>query len=74
MAININTIREQFPALSLIDEAHQMYPMIIDTKAEILWKLDQIDEAIEVIDKAILLDSESQYYKAQKEKFSDSNP
>jgi tetratricopeptide (TPR) repeat protein len=60
-------------SLSLIDEAHQMYPMIVDTKAEILWKLDQIDEAIEVIDKAILLDSESQYYKAQKEKFLNSN-
>ena len=60
-------------SLSMIDETHQMYPMILDTKAEILWKLDQIDEAIEVIDKAILLDSESQYYKAQKEKFLNSN-
>ena len=60
-------------SLSLIDENNQMYPMILDTKAEVLWKLDKTDEAIEVIDKAILLDSESQYYKAQKEKFLNSN-
>ena len=60
-------------SLSLIDEKNQMYPMILDTKAEVLWKLDKTDEAIEVIDKAILLDSESQYYKAQKEKFLNSN-
>jgi len=60
-------------SLSLIDENNQMYPMILDTKAEVLWKLDQIDKAIEVIDKAILLDPESQYYKAQKEKFLNSN-
>jgi len=60
-------------SLSLIDENNQMYPMILDTKAEVLWKLDKTDKAIEVIDKAILLDSESQYYKAQKEKFLNSN-
>ena len=60
-------------SLSLIDENNQMYPIILDTKAEVLWKLDKTDEAIEVIDKAILLDSESQYYKAQKEKFLNSN-
>ena len=60
-------------SLSLIDENNQMYPMILDTKAEVLWKLDKTDEAIKVIDKAILLDSESQYYKAQKEKFLNSN-
>ena len=60
-------------AISLIDESNKSFPNILDTKAEVLWKLDQIDKAIEVIEKAILLDPESQYYKAQKEKFLNSN-
>tara|TARA_B100000945_G_scaffold312717_1_gene307651 strand:+ start:1429 stop:2316 length:888 start_codon:yes stop_codon:yes gene_type:complete len=42
---------------------------IIDTEAEVLWKLEKFDEAIEAIDRAIKIDSQNQYYKDQKEKF-----
>jgi len=59
--------------IKLINSKNKSYPYLLDTKAEILWKLNQIDEAIEVINKAILLDPESQYYKTQKEKFLNSN-
>ncbi len=45
---------------------------IIDTEAEVLWKLKKYDEAIEVIDKAILIDPENQYFRDQKEKFIES--
>jgi len=56
-------------SLSLINQGDQAYPMVLDTKAEILWKLEKTSEAIQVIDQAILMDQENQYYKAQKEKF-----
>jgi tetratricopeptide (TPR) repeat protein len=42
---------------------------IIDTEAEVLWKLKRFDEAIESIEKAIAIDGENQYFKDQKEKF-----
>ena len=42
---------------------------IIDTEAEVLWKLKRFDEAINAIEKAIMIDSENQYFKDQKEKF-----
>ena len=42
---------------------------IIDTEAEVLWKMGRYDDAINAIDKAISIDPEDQYYKAQKEKF-----
>ena len=43
--------------------------MILDTEAEVLWKLERFDEAIEVIERAISIDSKNQYYKDQKKKF-----
>ena len=61
-------------ALNLLQDNEDGYANIIDTKAEILWKLGQSDEAIKWIDKAIDIDSASQYYKKQKEKFINSNP
>ena len=42
---------------------------IIDTEAEVLWKLKRFDAAIESIEKAIAIDSDNQYFKDQKEKF-----
>ena len=45
---------------------------IIDTEAEVLWKLKHYDEAIETIERAISIDPESQYYQDQKEKFLES--
>jgi tetratricopeptide (TPR) repeat protein len=57
---------------SLGDKAISNKPMLLDTKAEILWKMNEIDEAIIVIDQAIEMDPKSQYYKDQKIKFKNS--
>ena len=57
---------------SLGDKAISNKPMLLDTKAEILWKMHKIDEAIIIIDKAIEMDPKSQYYKDQKIKFKNS--
>ena len=57
---------------SLGDKAISNKPMLLDTKAEILWKMNEIDEAIIIIDKAIEMDPKSQYYKDQKIKFKNS--
>lgn len=43
--------------------------MIIDTEAEILWKLGRIDEAIETIDRSIQINPNDTYYQDQKKKF-----
>ena len=56
-------------ALSLMNEEAQGVANIIDTKAEVLWKLGKIDEAIQIIDKAIMLDPTNAYYQEQKTKF-----
>ena len=42
---------------------------IIDTEAEVLWKLKRFDEAIEAIERAIVITPENQYFRDQKEKF-----
>lgn len=47
---------------------------IIDTEAEILWKLNRIDDAIAAIKKAIELDPENGYFETQLAKFSSSEP
>ncbi len=41
----------------------------MDTHAEVLWKLGNLDWAIIEIDKCIALEPENQYFKDQKEKF-----
>ena len=56
-------------ALDIIEQDANGIANIIDTKAEVLWKMGKIDEAIIVIEKAILLDPENAYYLNQKEKF-----
>ena len=42
---------------------------LMDTEAEVLWKLGRLDEAVAVIDECIKLQPEDQYYKDQKVKF-----
>jgi len=42
---------------------------IIDTKAEVLWKLKRFDKAIEAIERAITIEPDNQYFRDQKEKF-----
>ena len=42
---------------------------IMDTEAEILWKLGRIREAVEIIDKCIDLQPEDEYFRNQKSKF-----
>ena len=46
--------------------------MILDTKAEILWKQNLHNDAIIIINESIELDSENQYYINQKKKFLES--
>jgi len=55
--------------LGLIEENNSSYPQILDTKAEVLWKMKLFDQAIESIDEAIRIDDKSAYYKEQKIKF-----
>ena len=45
---------------------------IIDTEAEVLWKMNRFDDAIEAIGRAILIEPENQYFRDQKEKFIES--
>ena len=45
---------------------------IIDTEAEVLWKLKRYDEAIEAIERAIAIEPDNQYFRDQKEKFIES--
>ncbi|MBS1271454.1 MAG: hypothetical protein MAGBODY4_00585 [Candidatus Marinimicrobia bacterium] len=42
---------------------------IMDTKAEVLWKLDRVQEAVQVINKCIELAPEDDYFQKQKSKF-----
>ena len=41
----------------------------MDTEAEVLWKMGNIDEAVKIIDKCIALQPDDKYFKDQKEKF-----
>ena len=56
-------------ALGIIDQDANGIANIIDTKAEVLWKMGKIEEAIKTIEEAILLDPNNDYYLNQKEKF-----
>ena len=56
-------------ALNVIDRNEQGVANIIDTKAEVLWKLGKINEAIKIIDEAIMYDPSNAYYREQKTKF-----
>ena len=45
---------------------------IIDTEAEVLWKMNRYDEAIEAIERALSIEPDNQYFKDQKVKFIES--
>jgi len=51
----------------VIDE-EQKY-MFLDTKAELLWKMGRVDEAILEIEKCVTRKPEKNYYREQLEKF-----
>ena len=56
-------------ALLLIDQENQGYANILDTKAEILWKIGRTKDAIYTIEEALKFNPDSEYFKSQKEKF-----
>ena len=60
-------------ALTLLDKDADGIANIIDTKAEVLWKLGKIDKAIQTIEEALMIDPDNEYYQIQKEKFIDSS-
>jgi len=59
-------------AAQLMSKDPQSQANILDTKAEILWLLDKHDEAIKVIDIAIDINPDSDYFREQKIKFQNS--
>ncbi len=59
-------------AISLSDDPNTK-ANILDTKAEVLFKLKRYSEAIEVITEAIEINPESSYFKDQKQKFIEEN-
>ena len=58
-------------AIDMFDEKHdeRERAQIKDTRAEVLWKLGRIDDAVAEIDECIALQPEDNYYKEQKDKF-----
>ena len=56
-------------AVKLSEDDPNSQANIIDTEAEVLWKLKRFDAAIEAIERAIIIDGKNQYFKDQKEKF-----
>ena len=56
-------------SLDVIGKDDSSYPNLLDTKAEVLWRIGFFDEAINTINEAISIDQSSQYYKDQKLKF-----
>ena len=59
-------------AVRLSEENSETQANIIDTAAEILWKLGKIKEAIIAIEKAIFINPDKEYFIDQKNKFSES--
>ena len=59
-------------AVSLLADKPDTQANIIDTEAEVLWKLGRIDEAVEAIEKAIKISPDYQYFQDQKTKFLES--
>ena len=53
----------------LLANTEKGYANIIDTKAELLWKMGKKNDAVIVINDAIMLEPENEYYQIQKDKF-----
>jgi tetratricopeptide (TPR) repeat protein len=56
-------------AVALTEEDKDFQGGILDTEAEVLWKLGRFDEAILTIEKSLRIDPSSDYYMDQKTKF-----
>jgi len=59
-------------ALNTLVIQDKSYAQILDTKAEVLWKLGLFHEAIIIIKTAIDIDPDSKYYRDQKKKIENS--
>ena len=71
--INLNDALEKTQlAVKLSNDDLNSKANILDTEAEILWKLGRIDEAIQTIEKAMMINPEKEYFYNQKQKFLDS--
>jgi len=64
-----NALKKINLSLSLIENDYKNQAMINDTKAEVYWKLGEVDKAIITINESISIDPDNQYYINQKEKF-----
>ena len=64
-----NALQKINLSLSLIENDYKNQAMINDTKAEVYWKLGEVDKAIITINESISTDPDNQYYINQKEKF-----
>ena len=64
-----NALQKINLSLNIVLEDKQQRAMILDTKAEIFWKLKKFEDAIITINQCIDFDPENSYYKNQKNKF-----
>jgi tetratricopeptide (TPR) repeat protein len=64
-----NALQKINLSLSSIENNDKNKAMINDTKAEIYWKLGQVDKAIITINESISIDPSNEYYISQKNKF-----
>ena len=73
--LNINlgkALKTVQKAVDLSSDSPSSQANILDTEAEVLWKLGRIEEAIIIINKAIIIDPDYTYFQEQKKKFLDS--
>ena len=68
----VDALDKSIYAISLIKD-NKTKAMVIDTKAEILWKLNRFIDAVDEINKALEIDPENTYYIKQKTKFLESH-
>ena len=64
-----NALQKINVALDIVLEDKEKRAMILDTKAEVFWKLKKNDDAIITINQSIELDPENSYYLNQKNKY-----
>ena len=71
LELNLDKALEKIQiAIQLVaDDDSSILAGYMDTKAEILWKMGNVDQAVEVIDKCIALQPDYKYFKDQKAKF-----
>ena len=69
LGVNLeDALKKSTLAIDIVDDT-QLKSYILDTKAEVLWLLGRIQQALDVIDLAISIDPDSDYFKEQREKF-----